>query len=159
MDLLCQKLNNIIKIISKAILAIMVVTIFSQVIMRYFLQKPLMWSEELSRYLYAWFCFFGVSIATYDKLHLKVTFFVEKLPKKIQYYLELFSILLMILFFITVSWSAGLLPSVQGNIKAYSIGIPFWMLSISIIPGFVVSSIYTMTHLYNTFINQKGWNK
>ncbi len=159
MKLICQKLNSIIKIIAKTILVVMVVTIFFQVIMRYFLQKPLMWSEELSRYLYAWFCFFGVSIATFDKSHLKVTFFVEKLPKVIQYILESFSILLMILFFIIVAWSAILLPKVQGNIMAYSLGIPFWMLSISMVPGFVASSIYTMTHLYNNLINWGRWNK
>lgn len=155
MNLFCQKLNKIIKVIANAILIIMVVTIFSQVIMRYLFENPLMWSEELSRYLYAWFCFLGVSIATFDKSHLKVTFFVERLPKIIQYYLESFSMLLMIVFFIIVSWSALLLPKVQGNIMAYSLGIPFWMLSISMVPGFFVSSIYTMTHLYHNFTNRK----
>lgn len=153
MKLLCQTLNNIIKIITKIILTVMVITIFSQVIMRYFIQKPLMWSEELSRYLYAWFCFFGVSIATFDKSHLKVSFFLEKLPKGIQYYLEILSLIMMILFFIAVSWSAALLPKVQGNMMAYSLGIPFWMLSISMIPGFLASAIYTIKHLYSAFTN------
>lgn len=157
MDLFCQRLNKLIKIIAEVILIVMVVTIFSQVIMRYFFENPLMWSEELSRYLYAWFCFFGVSIATFDKSHLKVTFFVEKLSKIIQYYLELFSMVLMILFFIAVSWSAVLLPKVQGNMMAYSLGIPFWMLSISMVPGFFVSSIYTITHLYHNITNKRGY--
>ncbi len=149
MNLCCDKLNSIIKFVTKSLLVVMVLTISLQVIMRYFFHKPLMWSEELSRYLYAWFCFFGVSIATFDRSHLKVTFVVEKLPKSVQNYLNTFSMLLMIIFFVAVTWSAILLPRVQGKMMAYSLGIPFWMLSISMVPSFIISSIYTVTHLFN----------
>ena len=144
-ELLRHKLNRTVVIIAQIILVVMVFTVFSQVIMRYIFQKPLMWSEELSRYLYAYLCFFGISISTYEKTHLDVTFLVKKFPKTIQHYLKIFSMLLMLLIFIIVSRNALLLPKVGGTIRAYSLGIPFWVLSISMVPGFIISSIYINT--------------
>lgn len=157
-ELLRHKLNRTVVIIAQIILVVMVFTVFSQVIMRYIFQKPLMWSEELSRYLYAYLCFFGISISTYEKTHLDVTFLVKKFPKTIQHYLKIFSMLLMLLIFIIVSRNALLLPKVGGTIRAYSLGIPFWVLSISMVPGFIISSIYIITYLYESIINrgQKG---
>lgn len=157
-ELLRHKLNRTVVIIAQIILVVMVFTVFSQVIMRYIFQKPLMWSEELSRYLYAYLCFFGISISTYEKTHLDVTFLVKKFSKTIQYYLKIFSMLLMLLIFIIVSRNALLLPKVGGTIRAYSLGIPFWVLSISMVPGFIISSIYIITYLYESIINrgQKG---
>jgi hypothetical protein len=55
-----------------------------------------------------------------------------------------------------VSISTLELPKVQGNIRAYSLGIPFYVLHLSIIPGFVVSAIYTIYYLYRDLKLEKG---
>ena len=67
--------------ICKLLMAVMVVTITWQILMRYVFDSPIMWGEELSRISYAWFCFFGVALATRDEAHLKVEFFFPEVPQ------------------------------------------------------------------------------
>lgn len=137
-------LNKIVDWICKLLMAIMVVTITWQILMRYVFDSPIMWGEELSRISYAWFCFFGVALATRDEAHLKVEFFFRKFPKIAQTLIRLISRIVMIVFFLVVSISAFELPNVQGNIKAYTLGLPFWILTSSVIPGFIISAIYVI---------------
>jgi len=126
------------------LMAVMVVTITCQIFMRYGLDSPIMWGEELSRISYAWFCFFGVALATMDEAHLKVDFFYRKLPQAAQKVIFLAARIIMITFFLVVAFSAFKLPGVQGNIKAYTLGLPFWILTSAVIPGFIISAVYVI---------------
>lgn len=46
--------------------------IFAQIIMRSIFNNSLVWSEELTRYVFIWQIWMGVSIAQRDKQHIKV---------------------------------------------------------------------------------------
>lgn len=46
--------------------------IFAQIIMRSVINDSLTWSEELTRYVFIWQIWMGVSIAQRDKQHIKV---------------------------------------------------------------------------------------
>lgn len=46
--------------------------VFAQVIMRSVFNSSLTWSEELTRYIFIWQIWMGVSIAQRDKAHIKV---------------------------------------------------------------------------------------
>lgn len=46
--------------------------IFAQIIMRSIFNNSLVWSEELTRYIFIWQIWMGVSIAQRDKQHIKV---------------------------------------------------------------------------------------
>ena len=134
---------------AKIILINMVAVITLQITMRYIFNSPLKWSEELARFSYGWFCLFGIALVTKERSHLRVSFITDKLPSKVQYVLNIISLVIMLVFFVLVSWSTLELPKLQGNIRAYSLGVPFYFLHLSIIPGFVVSAIYTVYHLYS----------
>ena len=54
-------------------LALNVVLVFMQVIMRTVFRNSLTWSEELSRYIYIWEIWLGASIALKEKQHIRVT--------------------------------------------------------------------------------------
>lgn len=53
-------------------LAVMVIVIFMQVVMRYVFNNSLSWSEEFARYLFVWFSWIGVSAGLKDGEHLRV---------------------------------------------------------------------------------------
>ncbi|HML37029.1 MAG TPA: TRAP transporter small permease subunit, partial [Bacillota bacterium] len=53
-------------------LAVMVIVIFTQVVMRYIFNNALSWSEEFARYLFVWFSWIGVSAGLKDGEHLRV---------------------------------------------------------------------------------------
>ena len=143
-----EKLNWFMDKAASLIMINMVVVITLQILMRYIFNRPLQWSEELARFSYGWYCLFGIALVTKDKSHLAVSILTDRLSPRIRYFLHLLALALMLIFFVVVSWSTLDLPKVQGNIRAYSLGIPFYVLHMSIIPGFVVSAIYTLYHLY-----------
>ena len=144
---------------AKIIMINMLFVITLQILMRYVFNTPLQWSEELARFSYGWFCLFGVSLVTYDRTHLRMTFLVDRFPLKIQYLLEIFALAIMLVFSILITWSTLELPEVQGNIRAYSLGVPFYILHLSIIPGFGISAMHIAYHLYLELKKEKGPEK
>ncbi|GMU71227.1 MAG: hypothetical protein AMXMBFR42_06920 [Burkholderiales bacterium] len=46
--------------------------VFAQVVFRYFLDDPLVWSDELARYLFVWVSFLGWIIAARNRSHLAI---------------------------------------------------------------------------------------
>jgi len=62
----------------------MFVCVFAQVIFRYFLGDPLVWSDELGRYLFVWCAFLGWIVAARRRSHLAVSIGGEGLPSRVR---------------------------------------------------------------------------
>ncbi len=54
--------------------------VLAQVFFRYLLNSPLVWSEELARYLFIWLCFTGWVIATRADHHIAIGILRQRLP-------------------------------------------------------------------------------
>lgn len=61
------------------LLAIFVV-ILAQVVFRYALGRPLVWTEEVARYLYIWTCYLGAALAFRRGMHVRIGALVDRLP-------------------------------------------------------------------------------
>jgi len=70
--------------IAAILLAVMTVLVFLQVLFRYWLQLPLDWGEEVSRYLFIWSAMLGAAIATKRRAHFGIDFLVRALPFPVQ---------------------------------------------------------------------------
>lgn len=68
----------------------MAVVVFAEVIFRYALHLPLFWTEEFARYCLVWSSLLGAGVALKRGEHIAVTFFADKLPKRIQLWTALF---------------------------------------------------------------------
>ena len=53
--------------------------VLAQVVFRYFFGDPLVWSDELGRYLFVWCSFLGWVIAARKRSHLSVSIVAERL--------------------------------------------------------------------------------
>jgi len=82
--------------------AAMVILLFAEVISRYFFSFPIMWSEEIGRYLFIWIVYIGAAQAFIKRRHLRVDFLVNKLRYPYNTYLELilYFIIMVFLFFV-----------------------------------------------------------
>jgi len=60
--------------------ATLTVVILLQVIYRFVLQAPLVWSEELSLFLFQWSVFMGAALAVRQRGHFGLDIFVRRLP-------------------------------------------------------------------------------
>jgi TRAP-type C4-dicarboxylate transport system permease small subunit len=63
-----------------ACLAVMVVLVFGNVVLRYAFNSGITVSEELSRWLFVWLTFVGAVVALRDHAHLGMDSFVSRLP-------------------------------------------------------------------------------
>jgi TRAP-type C4-dicarboxylate transport system permease small subunit len=62
------------------LVAVMTITTLLQVTFRYVLNDSLVWSEELSRYLFVWIALVGAGAAVRTGGHFGLDFFYRKLP-------------------------------------------------------------------------------
>ena len=66
---------------------LIVVFTLAQVGFRFILNRPLIWSEELVRFLLIWMVMIGAAVISFDNKHLSVDGFVDILPIAVQFVL------------------------------------------------------------------------
>ena len=82
--------NTVTEYIVSALLVLMVVVVFLQVIFRFVLHASLPWSEELSRYILVWLSFLGAAIGVRRGAHIGVEVVVSLFPKPLKIAAALF---------------------------------------------------------------------
>jgi TRAP-type transport system small permease protein len=92
LDLYCQVLKAAIALC----LAVMVVLVFSNVVLRYVFNSGIATSEELSRWLLVWLTFLGAIVALREHAHLGVDSLVRALPPRGRLFCFVASYLLML---------------------------------------------------------------
>lgn len=81
MKLLFDKVEKIILWLLALLFAVMVVSLFYQIIMRFLFKSANSWSEELTRYSFIWMTMLGSAVATRRSRNMDVDFIVNKMPK------------------------------------------------------------------------------
>ncbi|QHJ00626.1 TRAP transporter small permease subunit [Xylophilus rhododendri] len=76
LDRICRGIENLIALC----LAVMVVLVFGNVVLRYGFNSGITMSEEVSRWLFIWMTFLGAIVALREHGHLGVDMVVQKLP-------------------------------------------------------------------------------
>ena len=71
---------TLLKVLIALFLAIMVVLVFSNVVLRYAFNSGITVSEEVSRWLFVWLTFLGAIVAMREHGHLGVDSLVRRLP-------------------------------------------------------------------------------
>ena len=75
-------LNHIEEIIGCVMVAIMVVILLSQVILRYVFSAPFKQAEEIARYCMIWITFVGASYGAKKRTHAEITFISDRISSK-----------------------------------------------------------------------------
>lgn len=102
-----------------AFLALMVVLVFGNVVLRYGFNRGITISEEMSRMLFVWLTFVSAIVAMRERAHLGMDTLVRHLPpagKKICYFASHALILVACLLFLQGSWKQTLISYQVGAI-------------------------------------------
>ncbi|MBN8201431.1 TRAP transporter small permease [Bacillus sp. NTK034] len=120
-------------LISLSLLAIVVITIL-QVIARFIFDSPLVWSDELARFLLIWMVFIGAAIVSYDDKHMGIEMLQEKMSHKTKLITSLIMRAVILLALIITVNSSIELVQVSHSQKSGALEIPFsfWRGSASI---------------------------
>ena len=130
--------------------------IFVQVIMRSVFNSSLTWSEELTRYIFIWQIWMGVSIAQKDKAHIKVEIlksFVKN--QKVIAVVDVIATILLIAFNIfLVTSGIDLVQQMitRGNVSS-AMRLPMWIVYI-VLP--LASGIFTLRLIGQVVEDIKG---
>jgi TRAP-type C4-dicarboxylate transport system permease small subunit len=79
-DALIERFCRAIDVLIAASLAVMVVLVFGNVVLRYAFNSGIAVSEEVSRWLFVWVCFMGAVAALKEGAHLGTDMLVSRLP-------------------------------------------------------------------------------
>lgn len=111
MGKIISKINDITRYIIIALLGVMVVAVFLQVLFRFFLDQPLAWTEELARYLLIWITFLGSAYAMAIKAHIGTEYIQKFLSPLMNKIILALAAVLSILFFIVMVHQGYLLSA------------------------------------------------
>jgi len=81
LDLLLDRFCNVLDALMVLLLALMVVLVFGNVVLRYAFDSGITVSEEVSRWLFVWMTFLGAIVAIKEHGHLGTDMLVAHLPK------------------------------------------------------------------------------
>lgn len=90
--------DTIIDWISILLMSAVVIVVLLQIVFRFIIQKPLSWSEELSRYIFIWIVYLGGYLCTKSNSHLGITYFVDILPVKVRKIVKLVANIFLIVY-------------------------------------------------------------
>jgi len=102
------------------------------------------WSEELSRWLLVGITFIGASVVSKEGGHIRVAYFLTKLPKKVSSWINLIGeigILFFLLYFTFWSWKVALsCLKVKGDI----IQLPLFLPKMTLVIGGVFMIVHKL---------------
>ena len=113
-----NKYCKLLSVLIAAGLALMVVLVFGNVVMRYAFNSGLTVSEELSRWLFVWVTFLGAIVAMNDGAHLGTDMLVSRLSVRGKKSCLLLGLLLML--FVCWLMFKGSLDQVKINLESTS---------------------------------------
>lgn len=135
-----------------------VILIFIQIIMRYIFQNSLSWSEELARYIFLWQIWLGASFAVKEHKHLRIEAFLNLLPKKINKYVELLSLLIWFCFsaFLAYKGSELVIILIEHGQLSPAMRMPMFYAYSSVPVGCAFMGVRLIGEIINFFKNNFG---
>lgn len=116
-------------------LVVTTLIVFLQVIMRKIFNNSLTWSEELTRYIFIWQIWLGVSIAQRNKQHIKVELLSSIVKnEKVVAIVDIFATIVMIAFniFLVINGAALVEQMItRGNLSG-AMRMPMWIVYLAV---------------------------
>ena len=123
-----SKIDVIIEKMLIGILLVMCIALALQVLFRYVFNSPLIWSEELARYLFVWITFLGAGYGVKHHLHVEMSIFFNKFPLKIKKLTQVVTNIAVIGSFLYILPSSIEFMKIQHPIMATTLNIPLSLL-------------------------------
>lgn len=141
--------NHLEEWVGAVLVAIMLVCLFIQVIMRSIFHASAAWISEYCLYMFMYMVFLACSAALLRNDHIQVVALVELLPKRGQDIMRLIIMVLDIAFCGYVGYYAVLKAIDQFRLNTVSIIMfPLWIMTASLVVGMAGSVIRCLMNIY-----------
>ncbi len=145
-------LDKLFKHISILLMGVMTLTVLLQILFRYIMKAPLIWTEELSRYLMIWMAFIAASSIIRNWESISVDLFVGKLSPNVQFYIKLFNKIVVFAFCLLIFIiSLRIYPKVSASQKAPALRINMLIPQSGVIIGMLLMTLQTISAIILDF--------
>lgn len=110
-----DKINFIMSIIVRIMLAVLAIVVFAQVVFRFLIHSPLTWSDEFVKYTMVWMVFLATGLAIQKGSLLGIEAVKNKVPKIVQDVFALITYVFLLLFFIMLLYYGMQMVQLTGN--------------------------------------------
>ena len=127
--------------------AIVVALTLIQVFCRFALDRPLVWSEELARFILVWMTMLGAPVLCYENSHLAITEFVGSMSPKPQAFVRIASNLVVLFLFGAILYASPKLLRASAHIQsgALEISFAYWRSAAPV--GCLLMAFYTFCNV------------
>ena len=132
------------------LLIAMACIMFLQVICRFVFNNSLAWSEELTRYLFVWSTFIGISYCVRKRLAIQIELLADALPVKARTALLIFVDLVQLVMFLYLIGPAAtyLNRTIENGQVSAAMQLPMGWIYVAPLIGFVLASIRLVEDIY-----------
>lgn len=140
--------------ISSTLLIATSMLVFIQVILRYFFNYSISWSEEVSLLMIVWFIFIGCSVTAKEDGHISMEILENILPKKGKMVSVIIVNIINVIFCgIIIYAGIGMVRNaIELNSLATSINMPLWFTYVSVPVGMTLMLIQYVFKLLESII-------
>jgi C4-dicarboxylate transporter DctQ subunit len=104
-----KKVNLFSAFVAGLVLLFITLSIFVDVVLRYFFSSPTIWVTEVSTYLFLYLIFLGTAYALQQGTHIRVTFLLDHLNQKLKRIINVFTSLFSMIFTAVLLWQSSLM--------------------------------------------------
>ncbi|HXP95898.1 MAG TPA: TRAP transporter large permease subunit [Telmatospirillum sp.] len=154
-----RRLNGWLAVLTEVPAAILVVAeivvLFTGVVFRYGLNKPLVWSDELAGVLFLWLCMLGAVIAQRRGAHMRLRALASSLSERWQHRLEAFSTAAVALFVMEIIGPALEYTTDQAMITSPALDLPDNYRAMAILVGAVLMLLVVLLQVIERSIGRE----
>lgn len=155
--MLFYTLKRILQPILVVLVVGIVVTTTSQVVSRYVFGSPLIWTEEVARYLGIWLVMLGTGLVLGENMHVGIDYVLEKAPPKLNVVLSTVSLLATFLFSLALVVYGSRLVFAVRNAQTAALRISMGWVYLAVPVGGALLAVYALFLLISTL--RKGAKK
>jgi len=124
--------------------------LFAGVVSRYVFNSPLIWTDELGTFLFLWLAMFGAVVAVRRDGHMRLTTFVNWVPRHAGAWLGTVAEIVVIVFVIEILVPANTYLQVQASTELITLHISDWYRVVAILVGAGLISLVALLRLLET---------
>ncbi len=102
-----KKVNTFCAFVAGLVLLFVTLSIFIDVVLRYFFDSPSIWVTEVSTYLFLYLIFLGTAYALQQGAHIRVTFLLDHLNEKLKRITNVLTSLFSMIFTAVLLWQSS----------------------------------------------------
>lgn len=146
--------DRVITFISNVIFSLMFLVVLLQIIGRYVMQNPFMWTEELARVLYVWLIFFGSSTLIKGYEHITIDFVQRRLsPQKEKIFKVIIDVLAFVFFIFVILGGLKMMKNSRIACLPCIPAIRMSYLYLSMVVGGVLSCFFLVENIIRNSIS------